>query len=260
MEKVTYARTGATLDPTYVRRLEFEEGVKMRLAVSADLKPADIDWDNSRMLRPLPYEPWQHQLLAHVRGEVLRTDLERAFPMLRTANAAEETRTDEAPADAKDDAREEASPPIAADREDIARPIGEGEGNPGLIAPIAACESEASAHEASAIAASEGAHSQTSQEKAALELAIIRRKKAEQWKTWVTDNAPKIRATYRSFTQAELADELFELAKKQKIDIPGQGSVVVHISFLEHAGLLSKREPPLPKRARPLSKRARPRG
>lgn len=115
MEKVTYARTGATLDPTYVRRLEFEEGVKIRLAVPADLKPADIDWDNSRLLRPLPYEPWQHQLLAHVRGEVLRTDWERAFPMLRTANAAEETRADEAPADAKDDAREEASPPNPSD-------------------------------------------------------------------------------------------------------------------------------------------------
>jgi hypothetical protein len=250
LEKVTYAPNGATLSPTYVRALEFREGIKLKLAVPADIKPADIDWDNSRPLRPRPYGPWQHQLLAHVAKLMIsRADFERVFP-LKEADAPL------SPAEAAAGTREEASPPSAGDRKD-ARPsgeaIGEGEGNPELIAPVAASENEASAHEASPIAASEGAHSQTSQKKAAMALATIRRDKAEQWKTWVTDNAPKIRAAYPTFTQEDLADELIDLAKKQKIDIPGQGSVIVHISFLERAGLLSKRE-------RPLSKRARPRG
>jgi hypothetical protein len=279
LEKVTYAPTGATLSPTNVRALEFEEGNKLRLAVPADLRPAGIDWDNSHPLLPWPYGPWQHQLLAHVAKLMIsRVDFERRFPL-------KEEDAPLSPAEAAAGTREEASPPSAADREDIARPngeaIGEGEGNPELIAPVAASESEAPAHEASRIATSEGAPSQTSQKKAAMALTArlkpqeveelrreakselgrpggkastkTRREKAEQWKTWVTDNAPKIRATYPSFTQEELADELFEPAKKQKINIPGEGSVIAHISFLEHAGLLSKRE-------RPLSKRARSRG
>ena len=122
--KVTYAPTGATLSPTYIRELEFKEGNKLRLAVPADLKPADIDWDNSRPLRPLPYGPWQHQLLAHVsRVEVSRTDLEKAFPMLRAANAAEKGRgADEPPAKAEGEAQGETSPPNGPGRDGIARP------------------------------------------------------------------------------------------------------------------------------------------
>ena len=120
--KVTYAPTGGTLSTAYIRELEFKEGNKLRLSVPADLKPADIDWDNSRPLRPLPYGPWQHQLLAHVSQiEVLRTDLEKAFPMLRAANAAEEERgAQEPPAEAKEP-REEGSPPGAAERAENAQ-------------------------------------------------------------------------------------------------------------------------------------------
>jgi hypothetical protein len=124
--KVTYGPTGATLSPTYIRALEFKEGNKLRLSVPADLKPADIDWDNSRPLRPLPFGPWQHQLLAHVsRVEVLRTDLEKAFPILRAANAAEEGRgAAEPPANAKAEAEAqgETSPPNGPGGEEIARP------------------------------------------------------------------------------------------------------------------------------------------
>jgi hypothetical protein len=251
LEKVTYAPTGATLSPTYVRALEFEEGDKLRLAIPADLKPAGIDWDNSHPLLPWPYGPWQHQLLAHVAKLMIsRADFEGVFPR-------KEADAPLSPGEAAAGTREEASPPSAADREDIARPSGEaiggGEHNPELIAPVAASESEASAHKASPVAASEGAHSQTSQERAARELAKIRREKAEQWKTWVTNNAPTTRATYPTFIQGDLADELIDLAKKQKISVPGRGSVIMHICSLERAGLLSKRE-------RPLSKRARPRG
>ena len=151
IEKVTYAPTGATLSPTYVRELEFKEGVKLQLAVPADLKPADIDWDNSHPLRPWPYGPWQHQLLAHVsRIEVSRTDLEGAFAILRAAKAAEEDRrirdiagdlpvvvaisgdtagtpsvADEPPAEAKGEAPEEASPPGVADGDEIMQPAGD---------------------------------------------------------------------------------------------------------------------------------------
>ena len=249
LEKVTYARTGATLSPTYIRELEFKEGNKLRLAVPFDLKPEGIDWDNSRPTRPWPYGPWQHELLAHVAKLMLsRVDFETEFPLKADAPLS--------PAEAAAATREEASPPSAGGREDIARPTGEaiGEGNPELLAPVAASESEASAHEAPPVAASEGAHSQTSQKTAAMALAKIRRERAKEWKKWVTDNAPNIRATYPTFKQADLADELLDLAKKEKrLDVPGQGSVIVHISFLERAGLLSKRE-------RPLSKRARPRG
>jgi hypothetical protein len=78
-----------------------------------------------------------------------------------------------------------------------------------------------------------------------------RREKADTWKKWVTENAPKTRADYPTFNQADLADELIDLAKKQKIGLPGQGSVIGRISFLERAGLLSERERPLSKRARP---------
>jgi hypothetical protein len=86
LEKATYARTGATLTPTYVRALEFEEGNKLRLAVPADLKPADIDWDNSRPLRPWPYGPWQHQLLAQVaKLTISRVDFETVFPLKASA-------------------------------------------------------------------------------------------------------------------------------------------------------------------------------
>jgi hypothetical protein len=153
IEKVTYAPTRATLSPTYVRALEFKEGSKLRLPVPFDLKPEGIDWDNSRPTRPWPYGPWQHQLLAHIsRIEVSRTDLEGTFAILRAAKAAEEERgiqdlagdlpvavavaisgdtagtrsvADEPPAEAKGEAREEASPPGVADRDENMQPAGD---------------------------------------------------------------------------------------------------------------------------------------
>lgn len=106
IEKVTYARTGATLDPTHVRALEFTEGSKLRLAIPANLKRADIDWDNSRLLRPQPYGPWQHQLLAHVAKLMIsRVDFEREFLPKTTLP----------PVEAKGAAREETSPPNPSD-------------------------------------------------------------------------------------------------------------------------------------------------
>ena len=123
IEKVTYAPTRATLSATYVRSLEFKEGIKLRLCVPFDLKPEDIDWDNSHPTRAWPYGPWQYELLAHVaRIEVWRADFERAFPMLRAADAAEEARgANERPAEPKG-AREESSPPGAADRGENTQP------------------------------------------------------------------------------------------------------------------------------------------
>jgi hypothetical protein len=152
IEKVTYAPTRGTLSPNHVRALEFREGIKLRLRVPFGLKPEDIDWDNSRPTRPWPYGPWQHQLLAHVsRIKVSRTDLEGTFAILRVAKAAEEERgiqdlagdlpvavavaisgdiagtrsvADEPPAEAKGEAREEASPPSVADRDENMQPAG----------------------------------------------------------------------------------------------------------------------------------------
>ena len=152
IEKVTYAPTRGMLSPSHVRALEFEEGIKLRLRVPFDLKPEDIDWDNSRPTRLWPYGPWQHQLLAHVsRIEVSRTDLEGTFAILRAAKAAEGERgiqdlvgdlpaavavaisgdiagtrsvADEPPAEAKGEAREEASPPSVADRDENTQPAG----------------------------------------------------------------------------------------------------------------------------------------
>ena len=90
IEKVTYAPTRATLSAAYVRSLEFKEGIKLRLCVPFDLKPEDIDWDNSHPTRAWPYGPWQDELLAHVaRIEVWRADFERAFPMLQATGVAE---------------------------------------------------------------------------------------------------------------------------------------------------------------------------
>jgi hypothetical protein len=116
IERAIYAPTGATLSPTYIRALEFKEGIKLRLRVPFDLKPEDIDWDNSRPTRAWPYGPWQHALLAHIaRIEVWRADFERAFPMLRGANAAEQARgANERLPDLKE-AREDDSSPGAAD-------------------------------------------------------------------------------------------------------------------------------------------------
>ena len=153
IEKVTYAPTRGTLSPNHVRALEFREGIKLRLRVPFDLKPEDIDWDHSRPTRPWPYGPWQHQLLAHVsRIEVSRTDLEGTFAILRAAKAAEEERgiqdladdlpvavavaisgdiagtrsvADEPPAEAKGEAREEASPPSVADHDENMQPAGD---------------------------------------------------------------------------------------------------------------------------------------
>jgi hypothetical protein len=152
---VIYAPTGATLDPTYIRALEFKEGHKLRLRVPSDLKPEDIDWDNSRPTRPWPYGPWQHQLLAQVsRIEVSRADFERTFAILRAAKAAEGERgiqdlagdlpaavavaisgdmvgrrlvADEPLAEAKGEAPEEASPPSVADRDENMQPAGDSE-------------------------------------------------------------------------------------------------------------------------------------
>lgn len=82
LEKVTYAPNGATLSPAYALALEFREVIKLKLAVPADIKSAGIDWDNSRPLRPWPYGPWQHQLLAHVaKLEISKADFEREFSL-----------------------------------------------------------------------------------------------------------------------------------------------------------------------------------
>jgi hypothetical protein len=117
LEKVTYAPTGATLSPTYIRALEFKEGNKLRL-------PEGINWDNSRPMLPWPYGPWQHQLLAHLAKLMIsRADFERVFPMLPAANAAEEGRgANEPPAKAEGEVQGETSPPNGPGREEIAWP------------------------------------------------------------------------------------------------------------------------------------------
>ena len=110
LEKMTYAPTGAALSPTYVLEREFKEGIKLRLAIPADLKPADIDWDNSRPLRPWPYGPWQYRLLAHVAKLMIsRATFGEVFP-LKDADASV------SPAEAKSEAHEEASPPKVSER------------------------------------------------------------------------------------------------------------------------------------------------
>jgi hypothetical protein len=82
LDKVTYARTGATLDPLHVAALEFREGVKLRLSVPFNLTPDELDWDNSRPKGPWPYGPWQHQLLAHIaKIWILRAAFDRTFPL-----------------------------------------------------------------------------------------------------------------------------------------------------------------------------------
>jgi hypothetical protein len=110
--KVTYAPTGATLAPSQVRELAFREGVKLRLEWPFNLKPEEIDWDNSRPKGPWPYRPWQLELLAHVvRIEVSREDFDIVFPV----------RPD--PAETASQADEE-SPPVATrkqERRDKAR-------------------------------------------------------------------------------------------------------------------------------------------
>ena len=144
----------ATLSPTYVRALEFKEGGKLRLPVPFDLKPEGIDWNSfPRPTGPWPCGPWQHQLLAHVsRIEVSRTDLEGTFvrysgrpkPPRRSEasktfagdlpvavavaisgdTAGTRSVADEPPAEAKGEAREEASPPGVADRDENMQPAG----------------------------------------------------------------------------------------------------------------------------------------
>jgi hypothetical protein len=233
LERVTFH--GATVDPETMRQMIFQDRNRFRLLIPTNLAPSDIDWKKSRPKKPWPYG---EGYFAHIaRLELSANDAREAFGLGR----ADEPSKRAAPAGP----RGEASPPSAADPEDIARPsseaIGDGEGNPELIAPVAARESEVAAHETSPIADPEGSHSQTSQQKAAIALAVIRRKKAEQWKTWVTDEAPKIRPADPTlkFTQEQLADKLIALAIKQGIDIPEQGSVVKHLSAMKKAGQLS---------------------
>jgi hypothetical protein len=115
IEKVIYAPTGGTLETWRVRKLGFEEGMTLRVAVPFDLTRKDINWKASRPKAPWPYGQWQHQLMAHVaRIDVSRTDLEREFPMLKVPGATEDRRaTDKPPVEALGDAGEEALPPKA---------------------------------------------------------------------------------------------------------------------------------------------------
>lgn len=91
IERVIYAPTGGTLDLRHVQAMEFRDGNKLRLSVPSNLKPADIDWDNSRPLGPWPYRPWQYQLLAHVRElKIWRAHFERVFPAPAVAPQVDE--------------------------------------------------------------------------------------------------------------------------------------------------------------------------
>jgi hypothetical protein len=70
-----------------------------------------------------------------------------------------------------------------------------------------------------------------------------RREKAEQWKTWVTDQAPSMRGKHPTLGWEDLADKLIALATSQNIDfyILERDSVAKHLSAMHRAVLLSER-------------------
>jgi hypothetical protein len=75
LERVTFR--GHTVDPELFRRMTFKDRNRFRLCVPTDLAPGDMDWENSRALRP-----WQlgEGYFAHIaRIELSRTDLEKVF-------------------------------------------------------------------------------------------------------------------------------------------------------------------------------------
>jgi hypothetical protein len=68
-----------------------------------------------------------------------------------------------------------------------------------------------------------------------------RHKKAERWKTWVTDQAPSMRDKHPTSAQEDLADKLIALALTKKVNVPDRSAVVRHLSALEHSGALPSR-------------------
>jgi hypothetical protein len=71
--------------------------------------------------------------------------------------------------------------------------------------------------------------------------SAARRKKAEQWKAWVADNAPSMRCKHPTSGQEDLADKLITLALTKNVFVPDRSAVVKHLSALERTGQLSER-------------------
>jgi hypothetical protein len=225
LEKVIYGPTGETLDPTDVRALESNEGFKFRVAMP-DLKPADIDWDNSRPKAPWPYGPWEQELLAHVaRIEVSRADLEREFPMLKA--------TPLPPAEADGETPKEASP---SNKPNLDEPDETLAREKPQSASIDAEEAERLRRQAVSESNAKGGKARGKQ----------LRDNVQAWKTWVTERAKSQRSKHKALTQEDFADFLIKQAQSESFEIPERKTVVEHLSHLERDSII-------PRRARSLS-------